>query len=171
MPDPSANSYKARLDQIESATQSPEPDYGFGFRYNSQDPKGLGYFGNLQRPDGTGFMGEYSITVDLNGQPMEIPSMVPTLTKDEVQHILTMKEGDRIPRSIQTKAIEFAKQRLAAGLPVFARTGEQQGDLHPELARAPVPVGRPQAPPMMPSHPSYQERLQSLAQMPLAVSH
>src|SRR5207344_582023 len=62
-----------------------EPDYGYGFRYNSHDPKGLGYLGTLKRPDGSGVMGEYSVGVTINGQEIEIPSMVPTLTRDEVQ--------------------------------------------------------------------------------------
>lgn len=121
-----------------------EADYGFGTRYNAETPKGLGYFGNLQRPDG-GIMGEYSLSPTINGRKVEIPSMVPTLTREELQSMLVLPDAAQPTAAIQQKALAFAKQRLAAGLPVFARQGEQQS-LYPDLPRAPVPAATPQAP-------------------------
>lgn len=114
------------------------PDYGFGFRYGTTTPKGLGFLGGLQRPDGR-VMSEYSIGVPLNGREREMPSIVPTLTHEELQHILSMKDGDPMPDSIVQKAVAFAQQRQAAGLPLFANPGEQQ-NLYPDVPRSPVPT-------------------------------
>ena len=62
------------------------PDYGYGPRYGTNIPKGLGYFGPLQLPNG-GVMGEFSVGVSINGKQTEIPSIVPTLTKDELAQL------------------------------------------------------------------------------------
>jgi ribosomal protein S18 acetylase RimI-like enzyme len=118
-----------------------EPDYGYGPRYNQGQPggapKGLGYLGPLQRPDGA-VMSEYSIGVTINGQQVEVPSIVPTLTREEVQSLLTAPDGTPPSPAIVAKATAFATQRLAAGKDVFARTGEQQ-PLYPDLGRAATP--------------------------------
>lgn len=130
------------------ATQA--PDYGYGFRYHSRDPKGLGFLGPLERPDQTGMMSEYSVSQPLNGQDTEMPSMVPTLTRDEVQSILASRGGPLSP-AIYQKAAAYAQFRRNAGLPVFALTGEQQ-NLYPDLPRASIPPARQQPPPMAVSH-------------------
>ena len=96
-----------------------ESDYGYGNRPD-KTKKGLGYFGELERPDGTGVMTEYSIGVPIHGEEMDVPSLVPTLTPDEIRHILNMQEGDDMPRSIVHKAIDHAHQRLSEGKPIFA---------------------------------------------------
>jgi hypothetical protein len=130
---------------------APAPDYGYGNRYNSTEPKGLGYFGPLQRPDGTGIMGEFSVGLPINGKEMEVPSMVPTLTHDELVAILRAKEGEPLPASIYQKAGAYAQQRLAAGRSVWAQPGEQS-DAYPDLPRAPIPPIRNAAslPPLPP---------------------
>jgi hypothetical protein len=96
-----------------------ESDYGYGDRPD-KTKKGLGYFGELERPDGTGVMTEYSIGVPINDKEMDIPTLVPTLTAEEVQHILNIKDGEHIPRNIVSKAIEHAHKRIKEGKPVFA---------------------------------------------------
>ena len=96
-----------------------ESDYGYGNRPD-KTKKGLGYFGELERPDGTGVMTEYSIGVPINGEEMDVPTLVPTLTPDEIRLILHMQEGDDMPRSIVHKAIDHAHQRLSEGKPIFA---------------------------------------------------
>lgn len=99
--------------------------------------KGLGYLGLLKRPDG-GVTSELTIGVPINGKEMDIPTFVPTLTKQEVTSLLTWKEGDKIPAAIIKKASDYAKQRLAKGQSVFAQDGEQQS-LYPELERSSKP--------------------------------
>jgi len=96
-----------------------DSDYGYGDRPD-KTKKGLGYFGELERPDGTGVMTEYSIGVPINDKEMDIPTLVPTLTAEEVQHILNIKDGEHIPHNIVSKAIEHAHKRIKEGKPVFA---------------------------------------------------
>lgn len=128
-------------------------DAGYGRRFNNGQPggafKGDGFLGPLQRPDGSGVMSEYSIGVQIGGKETEIPTLVPTLTKQEVQTILTMKEGDKMPDSIVQKAVDFAKQRMAAGKDPFAGPGEQQA-LYPDLKRAAAPAPGAQTAPLAP---------------------
>lgn len=130
-------------------TTTAAPDYGYGNRYNNGDPstakpKGLGFFGPLKRADG-GVMSEYSVGVEIDGKETEIPTLVPTLTKAEVSHILAMKDGDKLPEAIVEKARKFAEQRIAQGKDPFAGPGEQQA-LYPDLKREAAPQTRaPQA--------------------------
>ena len=91
--------------------------------------KGLGYFGKLQRPDG-GVSTEISIGVGFDGKETEIPSLVPTLNKDEIDYLLTSKLNSDMWKSptgkiIVGKAVEHAKKRMAEGKSPFAEEGEQ----------------------------------------------
>ncbi len=90
--------------------------------------KGSGFLGLLRRPDG-GVSSEISVGVDMGGKEMEIPLMVPTLTRPEVETLLKAdpKSADfwqSVPQSIKDKAIAFAKQRVAAGKSPFAGPDE-----------------------------------------------
>lgn len=153
---------QSATDALRTQAGVPEtPDYGYGFRYNSRDPKGLGFLGPLERPDQSAIMSEYSIGVPIDGQQTEIPSIVPTLTRDEVQSILTAPDDQPPSRAIQQKAAAYAQFRKHAGLPVFALTGEQQ-HLYPDLTRRAIPDARPQAPPMAVSHDPTSVLLQKL---------
>jgi hypothetical protein len=99
-------------------------------RHNGQGTKGLGYFGALPMQDGSGRVAtEYSIGTRIGDRDMEIPSMVPTLNKEELNHILTggtFKQGNPIADSIFKKAVEHAKYRISQGKNPFAEEGEQQ---------------------------------------------
>lgn len=89
----------------------------YGNRYGG-GPKGVGWLGILERPDG-GIMTEYTIGVPINGQEMEIPSIVPTLTQDEVDLLLNMNDNDPMPINIQRKARDHAIMRINQGLSPF----------------------------------------------------
>lgn len=87
-------------------------------------PKGAGFLGMVRRPDG-GVSTEISVGVEIDGREMEIPTMVPTLTREEVDTLLkTPLPGGEIPESIMRKAEAHARARLAAGKPVFATAQE-----------------------------------------------
>jgi hypothetical protein len=106
--------------------------------------KGDGFLGLLKRPDG-GVMSEFSIAdseqlKDAQGHYRDYPSLVPTLTKDEITSLLTLKPGDAVPQGIKDKAEAFALEREKAGLPLFAGAGEQRLDLFPEIARGGTPA-------------------------------
>ena len=92
--------------------------------YGEDDP-------SMIRPDGTrkssrGFLGqikndegqtmtEFSIGVEIDGKEIDIPSLVPGLTKDEIASI---KAGN-VPESAAIKAKAHAENRIAKGLSPF----------------------------------------------------
>jgi hypothetical protein len=137
--------------QAAVAPAAATPDYGYGDRYGTTTPKGLGFLGPLQRPSDGGVMSEYSIGTEIDGAEREIPSFVPTLSHDEVAHLLAMQDGEPMPDSIARKARAHASQRLAEGKDPFAGPGEQQQGLYPDLPRTLVPS--PHVPGSLPSRP------------------
>ena len=78
--------------------------------------KGLGYFGELKRPDGR-VSTELSIGVNIDGKEIEIPSLVPTLSKQEIDHLLG---GGNPTKEIVGKAVEHARKRISQGKGPFA---------------------------------------------------
>ena len=83
--------------------------------------KGPGYLGTLKRPDGM-VSSELSIGVNIDGEEVEIPSLVPTLNKPEIDFLLG---GGKPTKEIVDKAVEQAKKRIAEGKSPFAQEGEQ----------------------------------------------
>jgi hypothetical protein len=103
------------------ATPTPAP---YGLREDGT-PKGDGFLGLLKRKDG-GVSSEISISVGIDGKEVEIPTMVPTLSKSEVDWLLSndIKNPQNIPAPIKDKAIAFARQRIKDGLSPFAGPDE-----------------------------------------------
>jgi hypothetical protein len=83
--------------------------------------KGMGFFGALKRPDGD-ISTELSVGVNIEGKELEIPLLVPGLTKAEIQHLL---EDGEPTDEIVGKAVLFARQRMAKGLSPFAGDKER----------------------------------------------
>jgi hypothetical protein len=77
--------------------------------------KGKGWMGEIPMQDGRS-MTELSIGVNFDGKERLIPSIVPTLTKDELAHL---SSGGDVTDSIVDKAVEHAKMRIQAGLSPF----------------------------------------------------
>jgi|TARA_R110000764_G_scaffold146279_1_gene234053 hypothetical protein len=89
-----------------------------------------GYLGQIKRDDG-GIMTEYSTNVDdINNafadskfaymdkrgiKVVDFPTLVPTLTKEEVEILRTLPEGERVPREIIIKAADHAAMKLNQG--------------------------------------------------------
>jgi hypothetical protein len=144
------------------------PDYGYGRRWDEANQsysgpnKGLGFLGPLRNANGK-ILSELSIDGEINGQPTQYPSVVPTLTKDELTKLLNLGDNGRVPASIQQKAAVHAKQRIDAGLDPFAQEGEQQ-NLYPDLPRMPLPPRANQGGGIFVGD-------SFLAQPPMAVSH
>jgi hypothetical protein len=90
-------------------------DSGYGNRPDGT-PKGKGFLGELKRPDGN-VSTEISVGVNIGGKEMDIPTLVPTLTKAEVDSLL---KGDAPSDAIVRKAVDHAKKRIAEGKSVFA---------------------------------------------------
>ena len=82
-----------------------------------------GYLGPIKNLVQGGTMTEVSIDTEVDGYgEIQIPTMVPTLTKDEINILANMQlEGNakNIPKSIINKAKKHAKQRLDNGLNPF----------------------------------------------------
>lgn len=84
--------------------------------------KGQGFLGPLRFHDGRTST-ELSVGVNLDGKDMEIPTLVPTLSPNEIQHLLrggTLDKGNPVADSIVQKAMDHARMRMQGKLPVFA---------------------------------------------------
>lgn len=104
-------------------------DAGYGFRPDGT-PKGQGFLGPMKRPDGTTST-EISVGVNLGGKEMDIPLMVPGLSKSELTTLLALPLDDNfnknLPKSILDKAVAHARQRMAEGKSVFAEAQPAAG--------------------------------------------
>lgn len=121
------------VDALPGAARTP-PSGGNEWRPNPSDlradgtQKGNGWLGALPRPGG-GVSSEISVGVNLDGKETEMPLMVPGLSPEEQQWLLTNDPSDpkfaqSIPDPIMHKAVTHARQRIAQGLSPFAQPGE-----------------------------------------------
>ena len=109
-----------------------------GWQPNQEDlradgtQKGTGYLGVLNRPDG-GVSSELSMGVEINGQEVEIPTMVPTLNPEEINYLLNTPADEDLMRTeigkrIMDKAYNHAMMRMDQGLSPFYQEGEERQD-------------------------------------------
>lgn len=78
--------------------------------------KGRGWLGEIPTSDKQSVMTELSIGVNIDGNEVLIPSIVPTLTSSEIEHLQkTQQPNDAIIK----KAVEFARKRIAEGKSPF----------------------------------------------------
>lgn len=118
------------------------PQSNFGLREDGT-AKQNGFLGVLNRPDGS-VSSELSIGVNMDGKEVSIPSMVPTLSSQELQYLLN---GGSPTASIIQKAVEHAKGRMAQGKSPFADNSESP-PVYPSLNQSqPTPQQSPQIPP------------------------
>lgn len=89
--------------------------------------KGNGFLGLLKGADGK-TMSEYSVGVSIGGKQMDVPTLVPTLTRAEIDEVLQGKVSD----AVVEKAARHAAQRLKDGKPVFATPEESPGATAPK---------------------------------------
>jgi len=100
--------------------------------------KGPGFLGTLPHPGG-GHSTELSIGVNINGKEMEIPSLVPGLTPQEIQTVLNEQDPKKWPSSIVNKAVTHAQQRIAQGKSVFADATDKAAPGQPGVAEQTAP--------------------------------
>jgi hypothetical protein len=86
------------------------------YRHGDASLKGTGFLGPLKNSQGQ-MMSEYTISLPINGKDMEIPTLVPTLSKQEIRHLL---DGGEITDEIVRKAVNHAHARMSRGMSVFA---------------------------------------------------
>lgn len=91
-------------------------------------PKGMGFFGELKRADGN-ISTEISVGVGMNGKEMDIPLIVPTLNRKELNYLLntdikSKSFFSKMPPSIMDKAYEHANTRIKSNMSPFAGPDE-----------------------------------------------
>jgi hypothetical protein len=97
-----------------------------GKRHNSEDNKGVGYLGLLKVPGTNDIATEYTIDVEINGKEKQIPTLVPTLTKQEVVEVLgNISRNEPVSKAIEDKAVAHAQKRIAEGKDVFFDSKEK----------------------------------------------
>jgi hypothetical protein len=104
---------------------------GYGLRPDGSK-KGRGFLGELPVKGG-GVATEYSTqsqAVKVKGKQVDFPTIVPTLTKDEVSMMINDIIPNRkpIPEPIMQKAIAHAKERIASGKSPFYRANAMVRD-------------------------------------------
>jgi len=93
----------------------------YGIRNSGEGAKGLGYFGETTSPSGQAVT-EYSLYDEDIG---EYPSIVPTLTSEELQDtIRRSSQGQKPSVEVIMKARMYAKDRLSEGKSPFATPTE-----------------------------------------------
>lgn len=108
--------------------QVPNPDAStFGKRPDGT-AKGSGFFGVLKRPDGK-VSSELSTDdpIDNSGKKVLHPLIVPSLTRPELDYLLSGQKGNQdMEQRIYKKSADHARERIKAGKSPFAGPGEQQ---------------------------------------------
>ena len=103
----------------ENGIMNEQNENGYGLRRDGT-PKGNGYFGALKNANGD-TVTEFSVGVNIDGEEIDIPTLVPTLNEEEKQQVLDASAGlGELPDVIVRKAADHAKSRMAAGKSVWA---------------------------------------------------
>lgn len=84
-------------------------------------PKGDGWLGHLPNKAHGGVSTELSIE-DESGM---FPSIVPTLTKEELEILLSLKDDEKVPRNIALKARKHADEMRRLGRSPFREIWEK----------------------------------------------
>jgi hypothetical protein len=118
MPNPNPNSFQDAVEK--RMTQPAAPDFG---KRPDGSKKGKGWLGVIDLGEGN-VATEYSTQSDavkVNGKRVDFPTLVPTLTPEEIETMKKVISGKgSIPEPIMQKAITHARERIAANKSVFA---------------------------------------------------
>lgn len=91
--------------------------YNYGLRLDGT-PKGAGWLGEIPHVSGK-TMTEFSVGVEIDGKETLIPSIVPSLSKDEISILQRLAPDQRVPGSIIEKATQHAIERIKQGKSPF----------------------------------------------------
>ena len=108
--------YNVKTEGMKTDDQINNPDH---YRLDGSR-KGSGWLGVFELPNGT-IVSEYSISVELDGQEIEIPTLVPTLTLEERVLVLqSAQDGSKLTQAIYGKAVRHAMSQISNGNSPFA---------------------------------------------------
>jgi hypothetical protein len=111
----SSNQNNNKTTQIKSLANS------YGKRADGTE-KGSGWLGELKMKDGSNrVMTEFSAGFEVNGKEVEMPTIVPTLSKEELDHLL---KGGKPTRQIFEKAYKHGVERIKKGESPFKNSGK-----------------------------------------------
>lgn len=109
------------------------------YRKDGSRKSSSGYLGPQKNKVTGQTMTEYTIGVQIDGKEVEIPSMVPGLTDEEIDAI----KGGKVPSSVAVKAKAHAEKRIAEGKSPFYQDLEEYSDyttaMDQRLAEVTVP--------------------------------
>jgi hypothetical protein len=115
--------FNAIMAALAKSSKSP---YQYGNRYGTNDPKANGFFGELPLPSGN-VATEYSVGQTMNGNNVEMPSIVPTLNASELQSaLIAANSGTQLSDAVYDKSLKYAQQRASQGQSPFWRLPEKQ---------------------------------------------
>ena len=90
----------------------------YGYRADGS-PKGPGWLGEIKLPRG-GIATEYTVSTEINGKQMEIPMLVPGLSKKELKDLISIIDNNSdIPDTLFEKAKTHAVSKIEQGESVF----------------------------------------------------
>lgn len=118
----------------------------YGLRNDGKTYKGTGWLGELKLPNG-GVATEYTMQSDAvrdaDGNRIDFPTLVPTLTKDEVNLMVNdiIPNNKAVPDDIAQKAVDFAKMRIGNGMSVFVNDGQPPVNGNPQNGNGQPPDG------------------------------
>ena len=121
---------------IFSMFKSPEtPNYPFSpivdrslVRHDGKAMKGTGWLGILKNANGHDVT-EYAVSGNILGKEMDYPTVVPTLSQQELQQLLAASaSGKPLPPEVLHKAKAHAEQQVKAGKPVWANSNTYFGE-------------------------------------------
>ena len=117
-----------------------DPGSDYGLRPDGST-KGEGFLGPIQLPDGsvaTEYPVQSGAVTDANGNQIDFPTLVPTLTAEEIELMRTdiIPNDKPIPEAIMQKAIAHANARIQQGLSPFASSGRGIGSQPQQPTRA-----------------------------------
>jgi len=113
--------------QVESELEQEENYDPSMYRIDGSKKSSQGFLGSHTNLETGKTMTELSIDVPIDGKEVQIPTMVPTLTAEEIKILQSQDwegKAKELPRSVVRKAVEHARKRRAAGLNPFYQDGE-----------------------------------------------
>ena len=97
------------------------------YRRDGSIKSAQGFLGPVENLETGKTMTELSIDLEMDGKNVQIPTMVPTLTAEEIKTLQSQNWEGRakeLPRSIVRKAVDHARKRMDAGLNPFYKDDE-----------------------------------------------
>jgi hypothetical protein len=97
------------------------------YRRDGSIKSAQGFLGPVKNLETGKTMTELSIDLEIGGKNVQIPTMVPTLTSEEIEILQSQNWEGRakeLPRSIVRKAVDHARKRMDAGLNPFYQDDE-----------------------------------------------